>query len=184
MKLIKKISLNGIEIKYELTRKNVKNINLRIKPDGIYVSAGRWVSEDYIEKFLLSKADFILKAIEKMKKEPLEKTAYFTENSLKDFIIKKCREFYPYYEKMGFSFPLIKFRKMTSMWGNCRASRLILTFNTNLMYAKPSCVEYVIHHEFTHLLVQNHSDKFYSELSKVCPEWKKCKTILKEISLY
>lgn len=179
---MKKIYLNGVETEYELTRKSVKNINLRIKPDGIYVSAGRWVSEKYIESFLLSKADFILKAKEKLKNNnAVSKKQYFTEDEIKDFILKKCKEIYPCYEKMGFSYPLIKFRKMTSMWGNCRAKSGILTFNTNLMYAPKECVEYVIYHEFTHFLVQNHSDKFYAELSKVYPNWKEAKKILKTI---
>lgn len=67
--MIKIITLCGQEIKYEFQRKNVKNINLRIKPDGsVHVSAGTRVSVEQIERFLLSKEDFILNAMEKFKR--------------------------------------------------------------------------------------------------------------------
>ena len=58
------INLSGNNIQYELERKHVKNINLRIKPDGhIYVSANNSVSLAVIEKFLTDKSEFILKAL-------------------------------------------------------------------------------------------------------------------------
>ena len=56
----------GREIRWLLTRKKVKNINLRIKPDGIvYVSASKRVPVKYIEDFIRSKTDFILSALGK-----------------------------------------------------------------------------------------------------------------------
>ena len=62
--MIKEIVLNGKTVNYELKRKTVKNINLRIKSDcSIFVSANLSVSEKTIEEFILEKADFILKAI-------------------------------------------------------------------------------------------------------------------------
>ena len=62
----KQIVLNGKSVKYDLVRKKVKNINLRIKPDGkVTLSASPRVSEKVLEDFLRSKADFILKALAK-----------------------------------------------------------------------------------------------------------------------
>lgn len=63
--MTKIINLNGREIYYTLERKNVKNINLRIKADqSIYLSANLYVSDDIIEEFLRSKADYILRTLE------------------------------------------------------------------------------------------------------------------------
>lgn len=63
--MIHAILLDGKEIQYNLERKKVKNINLRIKPDGaIYVSANDVVSQEKIENFLNEKSGFILKALE------------------------------------------------------------------------------------------------------------------------
>ena len=62
--MIKKIVLNGIPIEYELQRKAVKNINLRIKADRtIFVSANTRVSEKIIEEFIESKKEYILIAL-------------------------------------------------------------------------------------------------------------------------
>ena len=59
------ILLDEKKVQYNLERKKVKNINLRIKPDGsIYVSANNLVSQEKIEKFLIEKSEFIFKALE------------------------------------------------------------------------------------------------------------------------
>ena len=182
---IEKIYINGVEMEYELVRKNVKNVNLRVKEGGmIYVSANRYTSKKFIEDFILKNSDFIIKAKERQK-ERAEKvnTEHFTEDELKSFILDFCKAVYPYYEKKGIAFPLIKFRRMKTMWGNCRAKSGILTFNLNLKYAPKRCVEYVIYHEFIHFFVSGHGRDFYDELSKVCPDWKEQRAGLKEIVL-
>ncbi len=62
--MIQRITLNGKEIQYELQRKPVKNINLRIKPDqSVYMSVNDTITQETIDDFLQSKADFILKAL-------------------------------------------------------------------------------------------------------------------------
>lgn len=51
-------------IEFEVQRKNVKNINLNVKPDmAIVVSANEKVSIDYILEFVRSKAQWILKNV-------------------------------------------------------------------------------------------------------------------------
>ena len=63
--MIKQIVLNGRTISYDLERKNVKNLNLRIKPDqSVFVSANHLVAEATIEDFLTSKSEYILKALD------------------------------------------------------------------------------------------------------------------------
>jgi predicted metal-dependent hydrolase len=181
----KSIILKNKNLIYDLKRKNVKNINLRIKPDGaITVSANSRVSQKTIDAFLMSKASLIINALEKVEKrakEPLKQ--YFAEDEVKDVILALCKKTHPYFEALGIEYPVIKFRKMVSQWGNCRNDKRSLTFNTNLMYAPIECVEYVVWHEFTHFLVANHSPKFYEELFKVCPDWKERRRKLKEIRL-
>ena len=56
-------------ISYVLTRKQVKYINLRIKSNGeVAVSAHRRVPAAYVDKFVESKAPFILEALERVEK--------------------------------------------------------------------------------------------------------------------
>lgn len=70
--MTKTIVLNNQKINYELNRKNVKNLNLRIKPDGtISVSVNNRISQEKIDTFLVEHSDFILNALKKY--EELEK---------------------------------------------------------------------------------------------------------------
>lgn len=55
----------GREIRWVLTRKRVKNVNLRVKPDGIvYISANTRVPVKFIEDFILKNAEFIFSALD------------------------------------------------------------------------------------------------------------------------
>ena len=185
IKMNREIILGDRTIKYDLQYKKVKNINLRIKPDGsINVSANKRVPQKVIDEFIISKADFILRALEKYKNIPATvQKQYFTEDEVKEQIHDLCNKAFPYYEKRGIKYPEIKFRKMVSRWGSCHTKKGILTFSTNLIYAPAECIEYVVWHEFTHFLQPNHSSKFYDELEKVYPNWKECRKKLKEISI-
>lgn len=70
---------DGREIKYELTRKRVKNVNMRIKADGVvYVSANTRVSVKRIEQILAERADYILGAAEQLR-EREERTEICTD---------------------------------------------------------------------------------------------------------
>lgn len=58
--MLKTIMIDGERVEYTLERKRVKNINLRIKPDGsIYVSAARGVPMAAIERMMLENAPYV-----------------------------------------------------------------------------------------------------------------------------
>ena len=62
--MIRQLEISGRILEYDLERKKVKNLNLRVRRDGtVAVSANKSVSIEYIENFLRSKVDFIFKAI-------------------------------------------------------------------------------------------------------------------------
>ena len=55
------------DLSYHLTRKKVKNINLRLHPDGsLHVSASRRVSRGTVERFLLSREGWVTAARERL----------------------------------------------------------------------------------------------------------------------
>ena len=87
--MIKRIKLLDREIEYDLQVKRVKNINLRFKPDkSITVSANPRVPENRIEKFILEKQEFILRALEKygkMKKSLPKPKQYIDGETVKVF---------------------------------------------------------------------------------------------------
>ncbi len=62
---IRVLVCGGREVRWVLTRKRVKNVNLRVKPDGIvYISANTRVPVKFIEDFIREKSDFIFSALE------------------------------------------------------------------------------------------------------------------------
>lgn len=75
------VQFNNSLINYTLIRKNVKNINLRIKPDGsINVSAHFFVSNKQIDSFVQSKGVFIQKNLNKIQNRPA------VENEKKQYV--------------------------------------------------------------------------------------------------
>lgn len=236
--MIKRIKLSEREIEYDLQRKKVKNINLRIKADRtITVSASFGVSKRRIEGFLREKEQFIFNALahyEKMVRlmpmpkqfvdgealtffgcekrlgvvldrknyvqygdknitlhvkdvEDLElkrKTiSKWLRGQIKEKVNLLCEQVYPIFKRMGVEYPEIRFRKMDARWGSCYAKKKILTFNYALVFVPLSLVEYVVYHEFVHFLQPNHSKKYYFELSKVLPDWKERRKLLRSISI-
>ena len=70
----RQIELHGRQLQYELQRKKVKNINLRIKAEGVFVSANRLVPQYIIDAFLRDRAEFIISALDRLEK--LEKAEF------------------------------------------------------------------------------------------------------------
>ena len=63
---IRTVDCGGRTVSYVLTRKKVRNVNLRIKPDGlVYISASKRVSVKFIEDFIREKSDFIFSNLDK-----------------------------------------------------------------------------------------------------------------------
>jgi len=62
------ISYRGTEIEYQLRRKTVKNLNLRIHSDSsIVVSANKSISADKVDQFVIEKGAYILSTVLRFK---------------------------------------------------------------------------------------------------------------------
>lgn len=190
----RKLVLDGRMLTYELERKQVKNINLRIRPDGsIYVSAPRRMPESMIEAFLESKAEFIFNAAERARKRRREIPAgkmlvlgcevedgFDSERKRDAWLKEQCVEavsrafarLYPIFERRGVPLPEIRFRRMKSRWGSCQPVRGVLTFNSALIHVPERCIEYVVLHELCHFIRPDHSPRFRAELDALMPDWR------------
>ena len=80
-------------------------------------------------------------------------------------------------EELGLPFRNIRIKRQKTLWGSCSAIGNI-NLNQNLMLMPIAAVDYVIHHELTHLKVLDHSEDFWRELRKVFPNIEDCKSIL------
>lgn len=73
-----------------------------------------------------------------------------------------------------------RIRKMTSRWGSCNTREKRIWLNLYLAKKSPECLDYVICHELTHLLVPGHGhDKiFYKTLEEHYPHWRQTRALL------
>lgn len=65
----------------------------------------------------------------------------------------------------------IRFRKMTSQWGNCSPSRRTLCFNTRLVFKPIECIEEVVVHELCHLKEASHNKRFHALMKFYLPDY-------------
>lgn len=68
--------------------------------------------------------------------------------------------------------PTIKVQHMTSRWGVCYPSRNLIKISSRLIHYPVVSFEYVLLHEYAHLLVPNHSSRFYAIIKRYMPNYK------------
>jgi predicted metal-dependent hydrolase len=56
-------------------------------------------------------------------------------------------------------------------WGACSPSKNI-SLNWQLIYAPPYVADYVMLHELLHTVIPNHTQRFWTQLSAICPDMK------------
>ena len=68
--------------------------------------------------------------------------------------------------------PKITVKYMTSRWGSCTPARSHISMSVRLIHYPKECLDYVLLHEYVHLLVPNHSKTFYRLVEQNMPAWK------------
>ena len=72
----------------------------------------------------------------------------------------------------------INIKNYKARWGSCSVSGEI-SYNWKIMMAPPRIIDYVVIHELSHLVHHDHSDKFWRQVSKSFPEYRECRTWLR-----
>ena len=172
-------------IAYTLTRKNVKNINLRIRRDGsVAVSAPRHVKKAHIDAFVSRKQRWIEATRDRMEKARAQAwpdpsgvtTAMCTQRFLP--ILNRTLA------RMGQHRPVsLRVRTCISRWGSCQKQTRTIMLNRALYFAPLRLVEYVVLHECVHLLVPNHQKRFHDTMQTYMPDYKNRRRELGRIPL-
>ncbi len=86
--------------------------------------------------------------------------------------------------RMGLPTPTLRVRRMTSRWGTChvRAGKVVL--NLALVTRPRHCLEYVVVHELAHLLVPDHSPRFWAVVARHLPGWRAARAALRSLPLW
>jgi len=183
------LKVGAIEI--EVHYKKMKNIYLKIKPDGkIVISAPLKTSKLYLKSFVIGKMDWIEDKLDVMKaRQNSEISLYasgylFGEKSstvipqaeLNNLLDVRIRDFHlkywSFFDVRGCKMPLIKYREMKTTWGVCRPLSGTITYNKRLIYQPLDFIEYVVVHELCHLIEANHSRNFWDLVATLMPDYK------------
>jgi len=87
----------------------------------------------------------------------------------------------PILERENLTMNSLKIRKLNKRWGSCTTKNNIVV-NADLIKAPINCIDYVLIHEICHLKHHDHGNKFWSLLSKYCPDWLKTKDKLENFN--
>ena len=165
----------------KLIRSRRRTISIEITPDAqVIVRAPLRAAVSDINRFIGEKADWIDKHLRKMKdRKDRENESPRKELSSQEIklLTTRAKRIIPqrvrYYANiMGVSYGRITIRMQKSRWGSC-SSKGNLNFNCLLMLAPERVQQYVVVHELCHRKEMNHSPRFYAEVLRVFPEYKK-----------
>lgn len=168
--------VDGIEVR--LSRKRVKNLNLRISRDGSHVdvSAPSWVSEDEVRGFVRRKAAWIESHLAQAADTPMARASQATPEEVarwREAVSSCVPALIAAWEPiMGVRAGKVAYRNMTSRWGSCQPSTGRICINVRLALYPPECLEYVVVHELCHLLERGHGPRFHQLMDAFMPDWK------------
>lgn len=170
----------------KVIRSNRRTISLEITPASeVLVRAPRHMSETEIRAFVESKSSWLLKHLRKQEEDRdlLQTEGLFTEQEIES-LLKLAKQVIPekvahYARLMGVTYGRVSIRKQKTRWGSCSREGN-LSFNCLLMMAPPEVLDYVVVHELSHRLEMNHSSRFWTQVEKVIPDYRKHRKWLKE----
>lgn len=172
------IKLNNQNVIYILkVNKRSRNIRVAIRSGGeCVVTVPRYVPQFIVDKFLVSKSNWILSKIRHLSKfQPVtrmskrERKEEYLKYKEKAYQIAKERLEY-FNTFYNYKWNRISIKNQKTRWGSCsRKGNLNFNYKIALLLQKPS--DYIIVHELCHLKEMNHSRKFWDLVAKTLPDY-------------
>ena len=175
-----------MNIEYKVIKSKRKSMSIEINKEGeVTIRTPLWMPEKEILLFVNKHASWIMekkRKIELIKKEnaKVQKLTEEQINELKNRAKKYIPERVSYYAPIvGVTYGKISIKAQKTIWGSC-STKGNLNFNCMLMMMPDEVIDSVIVHELCHRKYMDHSRRFYNEVLRVFPEYKKCNKWLKE----
>lgn len=172
-------------MKYTVIRSNRKTLALQIKDGELIIRAPRKAKQAEIDAMIDQHRMWIEKHLQKAEQhrqaaDALEPLTMEEIRSLADQALKVIPERVRYYAPLiGVTYGRITIRNQRTKWGSCSAQGN-LNFNCLLMLTPQEVLDSVVVHELCHRKEMNHSDRFYAEVLRVFPDYKKWDKWLKD----
>lgn len=164
-------------IEYQLIRSARKTLGLEIRDGRVIVRAPARLPLREIEKILSEREGWIRERLNAnratLDKAAVAKLSAEEIRTLADEAMRVIPERVRYYALLiGVTYGRITIRNQKTRWGSC-SSAGNLNFNCLLMLAPREVLDSVVVHELCHRKEMNHSDRFYAEVLRVFPEYRK-----------
>ena len=167
-----------------------KNLTLTIDDDmNIVINSNYFITNKCIYNFIDINKDKIIRMLDSKLKE---KEYYFLgkkiekEYNYDEFLKKNIKKYTELIiddivNNFTYSLPkfTIRYRKMKTRWGVCNNKLKVITLNTLLIKKDLKYLNYVIVHELSHFIYQNHSKDFWNVVEENCKDYKKIRKDLK-----
>lgn len=184
MKKIEKSDYNK-RMEPRIIRSRRKTISIEIKDGEVLVRAPLRVPNYEIQNFVAKNQKWIDTHLQKAKEqeEKYKNVVPFTKEEIEGYkqralqVIPERVEHFA--SIMGLSYGKISIRAQRTLWGSCN-SKGNLSFNCLLMLTPPEVIDSIVVHELCHLRHMNHSQKFYDDVLKYCPDYYKWNEWLKD----
>lgn len=159
-------------------------MNMELREDGsLLVRAPYNAPPEKIDAFLHSHRVWIRRRVQRLQELWEAEKHPLTEQDIRKLAEQASRELPPrleeYARQAGVSYGRVTIRNQKTLWGSC-SSRGNLNFNCLLMLTPREVQDYVLVHELCHRKVMDHSPRFWAEVEKILPDYKKRKAWLRK----
>lgn len=191
----------GIEL--QVQRKRVKNINFRLKPQVLAVSAPARLTHERIAASIEQRLEWILtqhpkivaaqQACEQMQHGSEARQQVRLWGVAQAGVMSEPQRLAWYRQELTAVMPQLfakwqpivgqvareqRIKKMTTRWGSCNVRVRRVWLSVYLPAYPIECTEYVIVHELCHLHHANHSQAFWQQVAKAMPEYQQWHNML------
>ncbi len=172
-------------IEYKLIRSRRKSMAVEVTTRGVTVRAPYFTPKLAADLLVKRREAWILATQEKLRarSEKLGDVSTLSEEELKD-LTRRAKTIIP--ERVAYFAPLVgvdygrlSIRHQRTRWGSCSREGN-LSFNCLLLLTPPEVLDSVVVHELCHRKEMNHSRRFYAEVLRVMPDYRKWDRWLKD----
>ncbi len=182
MNELRTVMTNDGAISYTLVRKKMKRLTIHVDHMGnVIVSVPLRCAVDRVDNFVIRECEWIRtrQKAQREKKRP-ELLPELNDRECYELLLQAVRDVYPLVQDKGVQFPVVKVRRMRSMWGNCHWAQGYITMNHGLHRCPEHLRRYVALHELVHFLHRGHGKGFYGAMDELMPSWREWRKELEE----
>ena len=184
MEQLRRVKTPEGDIEYTLSRKWVRNYNLRVRDGRVLLSVPTPVTPGRADEFIRERAGWIRAALARQREAPLrQKLTPPPRQEAMVLLSAALERVLPLVSPLGVSRPELRLRKMRSQWGNCHYRQGYITLNLALAACPRPLMDYVALHELVHFLHHDHGAGFCAVLDALMPDWKERRAALNGFSL-